>query len=34
MLLALILTLAGLKFEQDADTQRLNEDLGRFKARR
>lgn len=34
VLLALVLTLAGLKFEQDADTQRLNDDLGRFKARR
>lgn len=34
VLLALVLTLAGLKFEQDADTQRLNEDLDRFKARK
>ena len=31
MLFALTLTLVGLKFEQEADTVRLNEDLNRFK---
>ena len=32
-LLALTFTLLGLKFEQDADTVRLNDDLKRFKER-
>ena len=32
-LFALVLTLTGLKFEQEADTVRLNQDLERYKAK-
>ncbi len=31
MLIGLFMTLTGLKFEQEADTVRLNEDLGKLK---